>query len=627
MGQALARVHVRHVTGVEDVAHTRCLTCHGEGTPIEYVSGTAHPTPFDVIVDADGEALYIACGPTRRVAVVGVAERALSRWIEIDGNPGGIALSPDGATLAVSLDDARAVALIDPESGRELARLDVGLEPAGLAFANGGETLFVANSGSGDVSVVDVGERRERLRVPAGREPFRVVVSPVGGQVAVASRMASLMRAHEIPYAELTLLDEVSGRVARRVRLTSTHQAEGMAYSADGTRILVPSLRVRNLLPITQVARGWVVSGVLCSVDAATGELAVLPLGTVNRPFADPAGIAVSTDGSRAWIASGGGDTLASIDLAEALEHEEACAPELPEPQAITREYLDTRVPTGARPGGVATIGDLVVVTERLSDTVAFYRADDLALVARVPLGRVPDDDEVQRGARVFHDASFAFQGAFSCRSCHPGGHTDGLTYDFDIDGVGRNVVLNRSLHGVKGTAPFKWVGLNPTLKRQCGARFAMVLTRADVLPEERLDDLVAYIESMPPPRPTGGAEDMLGFRNGAAERGRALFFRSEKKDGTPIAPQGRCVTCHSPPHYSNLGKADVGTATPYDKTGEFDVPHLTGIGRKAPYMHDGRAISLEEIWTAPGVENHHGVVTDLNKADLNDLVEFLRGL
>jgi len=627
VGKALARVHVRHVTGTAVVAHTDCLTCHGGGSPLEYVRGTAHPTPFDIAVGPDGNTLYVACGPTRRVAVVDLTGRALSRWIAIDGNPGGLALSPDGATLAVSLNDGGAVAVLDAASGRERARIDVGLEPAGLAFASGGATLFVANSGSGDLSVIDVAAQRERLRIPAGREPFRVAVSPVGGQVAVVSRMAALIRPDEVPYAELTLLREESGRVERRVRLVSAHQAEGMAYSRDGSRVLIPSLRVRNLLPITQVARGWVVSGVLCSVDSKSGALAVLPLGTVNRPFADPAGIAISGDGARAWIASGGGDQIAAIDLAEALAREAACAPDAPEPQALTRTYLTSRAPTASRPGGVAAVGDIVVVSERLSDTIALYSAADLSLIARIQLGPVVEDDAVQRGARVFHDASFAFQGAFSCRSCHPGGHTDGLTYDFDIDGVGRNIVLNRSLRGVKGTAPFKWSGLNPTLKRQCGARFAMVLTRADVFPDAALDDLVAYIESMPPPRPNGGSDRALGFRTDAAARGRGLFFRDVRKDGTAIPPNARCNTCHSPPHYSNFGRGDVGTGTRLDTSGEFDIPHLTGIGRKAPYLHDGRATTLEGIWTAPGVDDHHGVMTDLNKADLNDLVEFLRGL
>jgi CxxC motif-containing protein (DUF1111 family) len=181
----------------------------------------------------------------------------------------------------------------------------------------------------------------------------------------------------------------------------------------------------------------------------------------------------------------------------------------------------------------------------------------------------------------------------------------------------------------VKGTAPFKWNGKNATLQKQCGIRFATVLTRADPIPEGPLDDLVAYLESLPPPSAPAGPDPVQASasRTTAVERGRAIFFRTATKKGRPIAPENQCATCHAPPHYSNLQPADVGTGSPSDSATSFDVPHLSGVARKAPFLHDGRARSLEEIWTAPGVEDRHGQVTDLNKADLNDLIEFLRSL
>jgi cytochrome c peroxidase len=119
----------------------------------------------------------------------------------------------------------------------------------------------------------------------------------------------------------------------------------------------------------------------------------------------------------------------------------------------------------------------------------------------------------------------------------------------------------------------------------------------------------------------------VAGLDTGAVERGRAIFQRVKRKDGTPIPPAGRCVTCHPPPHYTSRLKSNVGTQGPRDDHSDFDVPHLTGIASKAPYLHDGRALSLEEIWTLPDVGDSHGVVTDLSKAELNDLIEFLRGL
>ncbi len=192
---------------------------------------------------------------------------------------------------------------------------------------------------------------------------------------------------------------------------------------------------------------------------------------------------------------------------------------------------------------------------------------------------------------------------------------------------MGRDVVLNRSLRGLSGTEPFKWTGSNATIEKQCGPRFAMVLSRADVFEEEALRALVGWLHSMPPPPPRPGGGQVADVDRKARERGQRIFERAARKNGQPIPPAGRCVTCHVLPHGTTGQKADVGTKGPRDGTGLFDIPHLTGIATKAPYLHDARATTLEEIWTLPGVLDQHGVVTDLSKADLNDLIEYLRGL
>lgn len=58
-----------------------------------------------------------------------------------------------------------------------------------------------------------------------------------------------------------------------------------------------------------------------------------------------------------------------------------------------------------------------------------------------------------------------------------------------------------------------------------------------------------------------------------------------------------------------------------------FDVPHLNNIYATPPYLHDGRAKSLEEIWTIYNPDDTHGLTNDLTKDQLNDLIEYLRTL
>ena len=68
-----------------------------------------------------------------------------------------------------------------------------------------------------------------------------------------------------------------------------------------------------------------------------------------------------------------------------------------------------------------------------------------------------------------------------------------------------------------------------------------------------------------------------------------------------------------------------VGTRKPNDNTGLLKAPMLTNIALTAPYLHDGSARSLEEIWTVYNPADKHGRTNDLTKDELNDLIEYLR--
>ena len=43
--------------------------------------------------------------------------------------------------------------------------------------------------------------------------------------------------------------------------------------------------------------------------------------------------------------------------------------------------------------------------------------------------------------------------------------------------------------------------------------------------------------------------------------------------------------------------------------------------------MHDGRAQTLEEIWTTYDHGDYHGVTSDMTKDQLNDMIEYLKSL
>jgi cytochrome c peroxidase len=147
---------------------------------------------------------------------------------------------------------------------------------------------------------------------------------------------------------------------------------------------------------------------------------------------------------------------------------------------------------------------------------------------------------------------------------------------------------------------------------------------RTDPFTDDELKDLVAFIESMPPAR-TRRAGDTQPTP--AQERGRDIFFATHRPDGVAIPRDRQCHFCHAPPLYTSRMKTSVGTRGPRSTTDVFDTPHLLGIGASAPYLHDGRASTLEELWTVYQTNDLHGVSAYMDKHQLNDLIEFLKTL
>ena len=129
-----------------------------------------------------------------------------------------------------------------------------------------------------------------------------------------------------------------------------------------------------------------------------------------------------------------------------------------------------------------------------------------------------------------------------------------------------------------------------------------------------------------------------------AEERGRLIFF-----DESEVLPTGECSHCHIAPLFTSLeffnngldntdrplkdgGKWTV-TANPFDM-GKFKTPSLRNIALTAPYMHDGRFATLEEVIEQYNQGGHYSKNESpnvrplgLQAHDKTDLIAFLHTL
>jgi hypothetical protein len=243
-----------------------------------------------------------------------------------------------------------------------------------------------------------------------------------------------------------------------------------------------------------------------------------------------------------------------------------------------------------------------------------------------IDLGGPRRISELRKGRRLFNNAGRTFQNQYSCYTCHPDAHEDGLIYNMASKEMGRNITNTMSLRHVGDTPPYKWTGKNQSVYKQDGMRFSTVLTRTEAFSYDDLDAIVAYI-MRGIPNPPNLQFNPTGELTESQKRGKLIFERTKDTYGNEIPVANRCVTCHSAPYYTNKQMAYVATLATSDDSTYFDTPGLYNLFASAPYLHDGRAATLEEIWTKYGRTEQHGVINDLSKIQLNDMIDYLKSL
>jgi hypothetical protein len=408
---------------------------------------------------------------------------------------------------------------------------------------------------------------------------------------------------------------------------------ENVAFTPQGDLAIMTMLRPKNYVPSIQVEKGFIMTyGIVIIEQKENGKIAQLLIDEPNSYYSDPFDIVIAPDGKKAFMTSSGVNFISVIDLDSVRAIVNESSPELLRKYAnhlgMSSRFVIKRIKTGADPKGIALSpdGKFLYVAEQLEDRIGVINTETLEPLNPIDLGGPKRITVARQGRRLFNNSGHTFQNQFDCYTCHPDMHEDGLVYNMASKDMGRNLTNTQSLREIKETPPYKWNGKNQTVYKQDGMRFSTVLTRSEQFSYKDLDAITAYILTgiKYPPNLLFNPEGKL---TEAQIRGKRIFDRTKDNTGKEIPENNRCITCHPPPYYTNLKLANVGTLASSDDTIKFDTPHLNNIYASPPYLHDGRAATLEEIWTMYGKEDKHGVANDMTKNQLNDLVEYLKSL
>ena len=595
-------------------------------------------SPATLAATPDGRTLFVACVTGKRVLALDLATRRVTQSIAMPAAPSGLAVSADGKTLFVTCAAPQSqVCAVDVAKGRITAKWAAGHSACAPVLSPDGRTLFVCNRFDNDVSVFDVATRKLIHRIPVRREPVAAALTLDGKRLLVANHIHTGRADTERVGAVVSVIDTAAAQVIDDLWLPSgSGLLNDLRISPDGKRAVVTHILARFHLPTTQLERGWINTNAKTLIDLDRMEvLNTVLLDSIDRGAAYPWGVAWSADGRQLVVALAATHEISVTDFPGLLEKlaKQASTPEVATSllwpsrgnQAPSDVPNDLAMLVGLRqrwrlpegdlgPRGVVVIGRTAYTANYFSDTLTAFELDgEYPKATSIPLGPKLAMTAARQGELNFNDARLCFQGWQSCASCHSDdARVDGLNWDLLNDGIG-NPKNNKSLLLAFKTPPAMSTGV----RESAGAAVRAGLTHIlfTVQPPAVSDALDAYIQSL---QPVPSPRLVLGKPSPAAKRGEKVFRSRETG----------CAQCHPGPLFTDLQSYDVGTRGPLDGPKDlFDTPTLVEVWRTAPYLHDGSAETLRDVFTRANPKDQHGKTSHLTADELNDLIEYVLSL
>ena len=543
--------------------------------------------------------------------------------------PVALAISDDGSRLYAACSRSGSLVVIDSSTGKVLTEHSVGRSLADIAGISHSARFIAVDRLANTVIEIEVEHDAVRTiaRVNVPDDPVTLVVSGDGTVAAVASltgrrlsivsprpetlemtktielsfpprKLAWLADGKTLIVADafggsLAVIDAARGTIVSTFSIPA-HNIRGLAVSPDGKSLAIAHQVLHPLARTTfeDVHWGSVISNHVRILRVKTlvepGKNAdplrgstLIDLGETGHAAGDPAAVAYDGEGRLIVALAGVDEVVIDADGSGA-----------PQRMAVGR------CPTALL---LAQGGKVAWVANRFDDTVSQVplRGGRLKTIA---LGPRPALSAIEHGERLFHDARLSHDGWMSCQSCHTDGHTNGLLIDTLGDGSFGAPKLVPSLLGVGTTAPWGWTGAFPRLEDQVRSSVETTMRGKPPMPCD-VEDLTAFLKTLKPRR--AGSD-----QTAAMARGRAVF---EAK---------RCAECHAPSEYTTNDQFDVGLV---DEVGnrKFNPPSLRGVGLRSAFLHDGRAATLEDVFSRV----KHPRDTEMKADEVADLAAFLKSL
>lgn len=511
-----------------------------------------------------------------------------------------------GDFLYVALYGSGEIAKIDMTTRQIVAKLAIGPKPKAMALTSDGSRLlvtrFISNKDYGEVYDINTAGTMSFRdpNQPSIRVNKVLVQDAADHGSGVPNYLRSIVIGPNDEYAYIT---------ANKANIDRGLYLNGAELDDDNT--IRPMIAVLDLLNHRD-----------SNIDPSTRE------NTIDLDnSADPSGITILPDGVTRVHALQGSNVVEFVN------------------ESANKLF---RANAGFAPQSLCTTERNMYVKNFTDRTVSVIDIADYMYYGTRPhnvqeIVTVPAEDEVRtaqelRGLQVFYHArtpDISPEGYISCASCHDDGGHDGMTWDLTHMGEGlRNTI---SLRGASGTrfGNLHWSSnfdevqdfeaqiehLNGGTGLISGHTFnegVSPLTETTSGISDDLDAMAAYVASL-------GKSSVMRSPESCPWGGRC---DSLQHSGSWVFVNHQCATCHTGTAFRDGRSHDMGAIK--ESSGsrlgaaltEIRTPTLIELWDSAPYLHDGSAETLEDVFLTGEHAN-----LGLDAVEREKLVQYLLNL
>ena len=599
----------------------------------------------DAVLNAKGELLMTQKG-TRHLDIFSADGKSLLHSFPFDEIPTG--LLPDGDKVYVTtFENTGRLQVLSLESGRVEAAIPTGSGACHPMFGPDKKHIYVCNQFDNSVVAVDPVMRKVVRSVKVLREPKSAVFSKDGKYMFVTNFLPAQRADVDVVAACVSVIEMDGFTKVKDIQLANGSNAlRGMCITPDGKYIYVSHNLGRFTVPTSQLQQGWMNTSAFSVIDVAKQEFVGAVL--VDEPDRGAAGIwSIACDDKHIFITHSGTHEVSLIDHPAMLAKFESYKDKSRLDYDLNFLYgLRERVPLqGNGPRNFIFSGDKLIIPTYFADILNTVDINTLEVTATdMNPGRTETPEN--KGEKYFNDANHCYQGWQSCNGCHPGdARTDGMNWDLMNDGVGNSKNCKSMLYshvtppsmisGVRESAEyavragFKFIQFfepEEEMAKCTGGPCAGSRIEEEQLSdeetkamEENPDDALKHAEE---PELVQGQEET--DRMAAPDPSPYLVngeLSDKAKEGRKVFEKLKCGECHSGPYYTDMKMHRIGEDIEFEKG--WDTPTLIEVWRTAPYLFDGRAATMEEVFEV----HKHGIDKKVSKKDVEALTEYVNSL